>query len=186
MKQRKRIAGVAVVVGVVCLAAFFLFSSQEECFLCNCPAYSAPCLVDLETGNILELSMPGVADTPGAESNVETFSLIRFGSVTGTRQTAPDVIELKIPVENKLEVSALCAECRKLLQKDYVGRYVLADLSAPENKELIPLVNDAELSLKHYQLSMRGSMNQDQIIVTIHLHHKTPCFLSKYGVFLTF
>ena len=131
MKQWKKTLCIAAAMLVICAAIVFLSGNRKECCLCNSPNYSVPCLVDLETGDILELNLDGPSATydGNGQADVETFSFIRFGNVTGTKQTAPNVITLKIPTEDKSRAPALCRNCRKLLAQEYDGRYVLADLS---------------------------------------------------------
>lgn len=130
MKQKKTIS--IIVAGLaICVAATFLFGKEKECCLCNSPGYAAPCLIDLNTGDILELNLDGprTTHTPSnGQSDVETFAFIRFGNITGSKQTAPGVIELKIPTADKMNAPALCSKCRKLLSQGYDRRYVLADL----------------------------------------------------------
>lgn len=138
MKQRKKTIYIVAAVLTICVAAILSFGNETECCLCNAPTSSAPCLLDLETGSILELRLDGPSTTYGPDgvSYVSTFSFIRFHTVTGTKQTAPNVIALKILTEDKFRAPALCRNCRKLLPKGYEGRYVLTDL---EHRVLIPL-----------------------------------------------
>ena len=128
MKQWKKTVCIAVAVLSICVAAVFLLGNIQECCLCSGPSYSAPCLVDLETGDILELSLDGSSATYGGngQSDVETFSFIRFGNITGTKQTLPGVIELEIPVEATVSRPMLCRNCKKLFSQGYDGQYVLA------------------------------------------------------------
>ena len=139
MKQWKKIVCIAAAMLVICAAIVFLSGNRKECCLCNSPGYSAPCLVDLETGDILELNLDGPSATydGNGQADVETFSFICFGNVTGTKQTAPNVITLKMPMEDKSRAPGLCRNCRKLLPRGYDGRYVLADL---ENRTLFPFI----------------------------------------------
>ena len=138
MKQWTKSICIVAAVLAICVATVLLFGNRKECCLCNAPTSSAPCLLDLETGDILELRLDGPSTTyvPEGLPDVETFSFIRFGSITGTKQTSPNVIALKIPTEDKFRAPALCRNCRKLLPKGYEGRYVLTDL---EHRVLIPL-----------------------------------------------
>ena len=139
MKQWKKIVCIAAAMLVICAAIVFLSGNRKECCLCNNPNYSVPCLVDLETGDILELNLDGPSATyeGKGQADVETFSFIRFGNVIGTKQTAPGIIELKVPTTDKSTSPALCSKCRKLLPRGYDVRYVLADLG---NRTLFPFI----------------------------------------------
>ena len=139
MKQWKKTIYIVAAMLAICVAAVLPFGNRQECCLCNSPSYSAPCLIDLETGDILELRLDGPSTTydGNGQSDVETFSFIHFGSVIGTKQTAPGIIELKVPTADEIDVPALCRKCRKLLPRGYDGRYALADL---ENRTLYPFI----------------------------------------------
>ena len=91
MKQWTKSICIVAAVLAICVATVLLFGNRKECCLCNAPTSSAPCLLDLETGSILELRLDGPSTTYGPEGlpDVETFSFIRFGSITGTKQTSP-------------------------------------------------------------------------------------------------
>lgn len=138
MKQWKKSICIVAAVLAICVAAVLLFGNRKECCLCNTPASSVPCLIDLETGDILELRLDGPSTTSGPEgqNDVSTFSFIRFGNVTGIKQTAPNVIELSISAADKSQTWGLCRDCRKQLPREYDWRYVLADT---ENKVVFPI-----------------------------------------------
>ena len=161
MKQWKKIVCIAAAMLVICAAIVFLSGNRKECCLCNNPNYSVPCLVDLDTGDILELNLDGPSATYDGhdQSGVETFSFIRFGNVTGTKQTAPGIIELKIPTADKMNIPALC---RKLLLRGSDGRYALADL---ENKVLFPISANGELIIQGHRIII--THDEDHICITI-------------------
>ena len=165
MKKRKTIIYIAVAVLALCVAAVLLFGNETECCLCNCPSYSAPCLIDLETGDILELSLDGPSTTPGpgGQTDVATFSFVRFGPVTGTKQTVPNIIELKIPSDGALQCPSLCRQCRQLLPQGYDERYVIADMGG---EVLFPIMVGAELNLHGRQIAARQYI--EGILVTIY------------------
>lgn len=151
MKQWKKTVGIVVAVLAIYVAAAFLFGNEKECCLCNSPSYSAPCLVDLETGDILQLPLDGPTTSgPEGQTDVSTFSFIRFHTVTGTKQTSPNVIELKIPTDDTVNTPALCSKCRKLLPQGYDGRYALADL---ENNALLPIVDVVGYTIHSYRIT---------------------------------
>ena len=142
---------------------------EKECCMCNSAAHTAPCIIDLETGDMLELDMPSVSDAYGGESNVKTFSIIRFGEVVGSKQTAPDVIELCVPASDRVKNLALCSDCRKLLPEGYYSRYILAELRNPESPKVIPVENDVDLTVYSYQITMEQDLANGTIDVTIRM-----------------
>lgn len=172
MNMWRKLFSLGLVIATIAMAGCNTRKSQE-CCLCDSPSYTALCIVDLDTGDILELGIPSVADAYGGESNVETFSVIRFGNVTGIKQTAPDVIELRIPAADQVEDPTLCTQCRNLLQEGYTGRYVLADLRDSESKMLMPIAGDAELILHSYQIAVKKDSENETINVTIRIASDT-------------
>ena len=163
MKKRKTIIYIAVAVLALCVAAVLLLGSRKECCLCNAPTSSVPCLVDMETGDILELHLDGPSTTPAPEGQTEvsTFSFIRFHTVTGTKQTAPNVIELKIPSGDATSRPSLCRQCRQSLPRGHISRYVLADVGGV----LFPIMVGAELTLHGLQIAAR--QYTEGILVTV-------------------
>lgn len=75
------------------------------------------------------------ADQP----EVDTFSFVHLGNVTGTKLTGNRTIEIKVPTADQTNDPALCKKCRKMMQEGYNGRYVLADLYDPEQKVLFTI-----------------------------------------------
>ena len=165
MKQRKETIYIVAAVLAICVAAILSLGNETECCLCNVPTSFVPCLIDLETGDILELSLDGPSTTSGPEgqNDVSTFSFIRFHTVIGIKQTAPNMIELKIPSGGALQRPSLCRQCRQLLPQGYTGRYVIADMG---DGVLFPLTVGAELTIHGLQIAVR--QHTERILVTIY------------------
>ena len=142
------------------MAAILIFSllafqncEEKACCLCSSFRYHAPCLVDLETGELIELDLyfphaTKVAELAEEQPDMDTFSLIRLGNVSGYRDTSRQRIELKIPATEKTSNPALCKACRQKLHGS--ARYVLADLYDGEDKKLIPIEAGMVLELRNY------------------------------------
>lgn len=164
MKQWRKTIYLAAAMLAICMATVLLFGNRKECCLCNAPTSSAPCLLDLETGSILELRLDGPSTTSGPDgvSYVSTFSFIRFHTVTGTKQTAPNMIELKIPSGGALQHPSLCRQCRQLLPQGYTGRYVIADA---DGGVLFPITVGGELTIHGLQIAVR--QYTEGILVTV-------------------
>ena len=161
MKSWKKISCLALFLCVICLVALLIISSCKECCLCTATAHSL-CLVDLESGKFLDLTLDGPPDTyvhgfETAPSNVDTFSLIRFGSVTGSKCTSPACIELKIPMTDKVDTPTLCRNCKKLLPKSYKSRYALVDFGSNSYKQIWPITGNIELCISGYQVTIATS-----------------------------
>ena len=159
---------------VLSMAALIGCSPQnpKECCICNSFRYHAPCLLDLETGEMIELALYEPHATKGGElaedqPKIDTFSFVRLGNVTGTKLTGSRIIEIKVPTADSTSTPALCENCRKMLNSDYTGRYVLADLYDMEEKTLIPIEDNKEMVLRCYEIIMNQNKEKDRIIVTI-------------------
>jgi hypothetical protein len=167
---QKRISLILAVV-VVVVASLFLALESKECCLCSSFRYHAPCLVDLKTGEMIELRLyedhPAlVAELSEEQSHNGTFSFIRLNGVSGTKLTGPEKVELLVPNETVL-FPALCNKCKQQLPSGLVRRFVLADLHGMEDKYLIPIVADTALSLRCYDISMEADAEKDGIAVVI-------------------
>ena len=148
----------AVLVVILIIGAVWYFSQeQKKCCLCSSFRFHAPCLVDLETGETIELDLyfphpTKVAELADPQPKMETFSFVALGDVKGTKLTDSKTIELDIPTDS-ITNPALCRNCRKQLDGLFVGRYVLADLYDMEEKTLIPIDRSLSMVLRCYEIT---------------------------------
>ena len=145
---------------------------QKDCCLCDSFRYHAPCLIDLETGDLIELDLyfpheTKVAELADEQPEMGTFSFVRLGNITGTKLTDSKVIEFGVPIADKTSNQALCKDCRELLQAGYKGRYILADLYDMEIKGLIPIAPNTTIDLRCYEITMVENTEKNEIAVTI-------------------
>ena len=149
----------AVLALVLIVVAVLCFNREEkDCCLCSSFRYHAPCLIDLETGELIELDLYFPHDTLVAEladpqPEMETFSFVSLGSVKGTRLTGSKTIEIDVPISEKTTNPALCQSCRKQLDGLFVERYALADLYSMEEKTLIPIDRSLSMVLRCYEIT---------------------------------
>ncbi len=153
---QKILSTVSVVILIVAVVSYFTHE-EKACCLCNSARYHAPCLIDLETGKMIELNLyfphPAlVAELADEQPKMSTFSFIGLGNVTGTKLTGSKTIEIDVPLEKAVD-PALCKTCRKQLSSASVTRYVLADLYDIENKRLIPIQEDLSMTLRCYKIT---------------------------------
>ena len=57
MKTWQKKISAFLVILVIASAILIFFSDQKECCLCSCFRYHEPCLIDLKTGELLNLSL---------------------------------------------------------------------------------------------------------------------------------
>ena len=107
-----------------------------------------------------------VAELADPQPEMGTFSFVRFANISGTKQTAPERIDLHVP-NDKTFFPTLCNDCRKQLPFGYTSRYVFADHYNKEEKILIPIEADTEFSLRCYDITMEQNTEKDGISVVI-------------------
>lgn len=172
IKRLQKIVSIALAAVIVLTAILLLNREEKDCCLCDSLRYHAPCLIDLETGDMIELDLylpheTKVAQLAEEQPEAGGFSFIHFGNVSGTKRTDDKTIELELPAADKTLEPALCKKCRELLQADYVGRYVLADLYDTETKTLIPIADGTHMELRCYEITMTRNAETDGIAVTV-------------------
>lgn len=173
MKVWQKAFCIVLIVSIAATAILLSTQNEKDCCLCDSFRFHAPCLVDLETGDLIELDLyfpheTKVAELAEVQQNMSsTFSFVRLGNITGTKLTGSKVIEFGVPIADKTNNPALCKGCRELLQAGYKGRYVLADLYDMEIKELIPIVANTSIDLRCYEITMVENTEKNEINVTI-------------------
>ena len=158
MKMWQKIVSVVLVIVLIVTAVLFFNREQKECCLCNSFRFHAPCLVDLETGEMIELDLyfPNetlVAELADPQPEMGTFSFVSLGDVKGTKLTDSKTIEIAVPVSEQTANPMLCKDCRKQVGGTFVGRYVLADLYDKDEKTLILIRADLSMVLRCYKIS---------------------------------
>ena len=170
MKMWLKILSVVLIV-VIAATAILLFTREKKCCLCSSFRHHAPCLIDLETGEMIELDLyfphpTKVAELAEPQPEMGTFSFVSIGNVSGTKLTDSKIIEIHIPTD-KTYNPALCSDCRKQLPFGYTGRYIFADLYSKEEKILLPIKADTAFSLRCYDITTESNIEKGGISVTI-------------------
>lgn len=171
MKRWQQILCGVLIVVVVAAAVLGFSLGQKECCLCSSFRYHAPCLIDLETGEVRELDLyfpheTLVAELADPQPERGVFSFVSIGNVSGTKQTGPERIDLHIPKDSTF-FPALCSDCRKQLPSGYTSRYVFADLYGMEEKILIPIEADTVFSLRCYDVTIQSNTEKGGVSVVI-------------------
>jgi hypothetical protein len=167
----QKILSIVLAISVIALIGYAAHN-QKNCCLCDSFRYHAPCLIDLETGKMIELDLyfpheTKVAELANPQPEMDIFSFVRLGNVSGTKMTGTAIIEIDVPKADKTSNPALCKNCKALLRRGYKGRYVLADLYDKENKTLIPIVDGTEMVLRGYEITMSQNEEKDGIHVVV-------------------
>lgn len=134
-------------------------SEPAECVLCDAFPRHAPCLVDLNTGEIRELEIYQPHHTKVAELSDEQYggymSLISFGDISGILLGA-DRVELDAPAKMTGMLDGIfCNECRELLKENKCKGYMLADLRNPDTPTVWRIEDGTSFSVRCYDVEIR-------------------------------
>ena len=127
----------------------------KECVLCTEPPHHAPCLLNLATGEMGELT---VYDTHGKllseEQMTGTFSYLHCAELTGYRDTACELCHFDIPVDaDKYNPAHFCSDCRKLLASYKNQAFVIVDTFDKSSPLILPLEESVTYELRCYRVS---------------------------------
>lgn len=132
-----------------------------ECVLCDAFPRHAPCLVDLNTGELRELEIYQPHHTKVAELADEQYggymSLISLGEISGFLLGA-DRVELEAPANaSGMWEGIFCKECRKLLKDNKCKGYILADLRYPKTLAVWRIEDGTAFSVRCYDVEISKS-----------------------------
>ena len=154
-KTAKIILGVfAIVFALWGVVAYF---APGQCTLCNFIKSHAPCIVNMQTGEVQELDLyfphttlvGEIADVQ--ESSI--FSFVSAAGATGTKTTSPYIIQLDVPmIQDPIIKHKFCTDCRKKLGNQSFG-YVLADLYIAGEPVIIPIEDGMQVNLRCYEIT---------------------------------
>ena len=164
---------------ILCIALLVTLSAcwtnqnrgPEKCSLCDNLSCHAPCIINLSTGEILELSVyephPFTAGELAEEQRTGYFSFIQGAGISGHKLGGKSVT-VTIPTESEgLNRQYFCTACLDLLT-DYANqRYVLADLKDPKNPIIYSLYENTSFSFRCYDISVQKNGNTKEFVVAI-------------------
>ena len=171
MKMWLKILSIGLVAAVAATALLLFTQEEKECCLCSSFRYHALCLIDLETGEMIELDLyfpheTLVAELADPQPEMSSFSFVKLGNVSGTKLTDSKTIDIHIPDE-KTYNPMLCSECKKQLPFGHASRYVFADLYNKDERALIPIKADMAFSLRCYDVTTEENTEQGGISAVI-------------------
>lgn len=158
--MQKRLISIIAAFVLICGigSAIVLKLESDRCPLCEFIKSHAPCLVNIETGEVEELALYAPHDTlvgELAEVQIDsTFSFVSVAGAKGIRISSPYKMELEIPITYApVFRTAFCKECRDRLSR-YSHGYVLADLYDYGNPVLYEIQDGLEVSIRCYDISV--------------------------------
>jgi hypothetical protein len=161
---------IAVILILICLITILPASEPERCAICESIPCHAPCLVNLETGEVGELSVYEPHPFKVAELNPYqqggTFSFIYVAGINGYSDTANWETHITIPTnENEYEEKFFCKACRERISSHTEKGFLLLDMRTPENFSILSLESDVIQTVRCYEVQTKQGRDEIETIV---------------------
>lgn len=143
--------------------SFATQEAPESCALCGngeAQRYHAPCLVNLSTGEIAELTVydpdPQYIGEIAAAQRTGFAQLISRAGVAGLRDASNHTCHVTVKSENMetINPSLFCPDCRTLLASVATEGYVLLDLHSRDNIIPYELQVGAQYTIRDYTVTI--------------------------------
>lgn len=154
--------------------------AQTACALCGDGEgrrYHAPCLAELSTGRVGELTVydphPWKEGELAEDQRTGTFSFLFCLEGRGYRDTVTHTCHLTLPEgKGPMRAEHFCRDCQALLEEASDGGYVLLDLYDLDGIRAYALCDGAEYTIRDYGLSVSWDEEEREfsIEVTGHIH----------------
>ena len=163
---------------IVCIVILALLSActnaipePEQCSLCAGTPCHAPCIINLSTGEMLELAVyeshPFIVGELAEEQQRETFSFVRGAGVEGYRLSG-ESITITIPMEaDKMKEKLFCNSCRDRLASCAPRGYALVDLKDTNNPVIYTIVADLRIPLRCYNIFVHEGKESGKYTINI-------------------
>ena len=148
----------------------------DRCSMCADLSRHAPCIINLSTGEKLELDIyephPLLVGEIADEQPGGYFCYIRSAGVDGYKIGAEYVV-VEIPIKSdKMNQQYFCNSCRERLAGDKKSGYVLADLKNPEEPIVYSINSETTFSMRCYSVSVQKSEDYKFEITVLGKHGK--------------
>ena len=163
---------------IMCIAILVLLSAcaneipaQEQCSLCASLPRHAPCIINLSTGELLELAVyephPFIVGELAEEQQRETFSFVRGAGVEGYRLSG-ESITITIPMDaDKMQEKLFCNFCRDRLASCAPRGYALVDLKDMTQPIVYAIDTDLEVSFRCYNIFVNEAKAGEKYEISI-------------------
>ena len=143
----------------------------ERCSLCDDLSCHALCIINLSTGEKLELDVyephPFLVGEIAEEQRGGYFSIVRGAGVEGYKLGAESVI-ITIPDKaDKMDQHFFCNTCRELLSDHTNSGYVLIDLKDTAAPVIYGIDTDASYSFRCYDITIQELMEDNKYEITV-------------------
>lgn len=143
----------------------------ERCSLCDDLSRHAPCIINLSTGEKLELDVyephPFLVGEIAEEQRGGYFSFVRGAGVEGYKLGAESVTITTQIKSGRLDLQYFCNNCRELLA-DYRNQgYALVDLKDTESPVVYAINADTKVAFRCYEISVQETKEDGKYEITI-------------------
>lgn len=169
--MKKYIIPILAVILILIFARAILSAPEpERCAICDSIPMHAPALVNLETGEVGELTVYDPHPFKVAELNPYqqggTFSFIYAAGINGYSDTANWETHITIPTdENEYEEKHFCKSCREKIIDYIESGYLLLDLRTPDAFYILPTVSDEVYNIRCYEIHIEQKGSGIEIVV---------------------
>lgn len=169
--MKKRIIPWIMIVCMVLSACGNEVPEPERCSLCDDLSRHAPCIINLSTGEKLELDVyephPFLVGEIAEEQRGGYFSFVRGAGVEGYKLGA-ESITITIPIKSaKMDEQFFCNTCRELLADHKNSGYVLVDLKDTDAPVIYGVGADDSYSFRCYDISIKELKDDEKYEITI-------------------
>lgn len=170
MKKAAKIAAAIIAIAIVAGIAISNLA-PAQCPMCDFIKSHAPCIVNMQTGEVRELDLYFPHETLvgeiAEEQDSSIFSFVSAAGAKGTKTTSPYVINLDVPlIREPIFKHHFCRECRKLLGNQDCG-YVLADLYVRGEPVIISITDGMRVDLRCYEITAVRNAEENIYELTI-------------------
>lgn len=164
---------------LLCIALFIVLTScasgpalePERCALCDDLARHAPCIINLSTGEKVELDMyephPFLVGEIAEEQRGGYFSFVRGAGVEGYKLGAESVT-ITIPAKaDKMDQQFFCNACGEMLANHTNSGYVLVDLKDTDAPVIYEIDADASYSFRCYDITIQELVEDKKYEITV-------------------
>ena len=147
----------------------------DRCSMCADISRHALCIINLSTGEKLELDIyephPFLVGEIAEEQPGGYFSLIRGAGIEGYKVGAEYVI-VSIPIKSaRMDQQYFCNTCRERLAAEMKNGYILVDLKKPEEPVVYSVNTATSFSVRCYSVAMQENVEDHRYEITITGHY---------------
>lgn len=169
--MKKVILGLLIIIGLLFGYYMTTIPEPDRCSICDDLSRHAPCIVNLSTGEKMELDIyephPFRVGEIADEQPGGYFSFIRGAGIEGYKIAAERIV-ITVPVATeRVDQQFFCKTCRERLNSIDSGGYIIVDLIQPDEPNIYPIKKDISMSVRCYSISVQDAPEKEIYEITI-------------------